>query len=203
MPRRKSISTETDSSGSESETETETETATDASEGAYRGHYPPPYMHPHHHHHHHMHHPSFGMGYGHPHEVSPGMGIGSELTGDTNATELAARERARTLLLEFRETKMNLQNIQKALEASQAENEKLNQALYQQRMLFSKERSEFASQKETWNRSRAALEDTVPESAKNEINDLSNSIIQAAKEKAALIEDNNLRGESAFRHSVG
>eukprot|EP00659_Diplonema_papillatum_P007953 gene7953-12204_t len=210
MPRRRPEAS-TSSTGS---TETGTDASDDESEsdGGRKGGWPggprhpgmgppgfygmAPPMHAHHMHHHHMAHMPYEM----LQRGAGGIGAGSDVTGDTNATELAARERARSLLLEFRETKQNLANVQKALDLSQTENERLNQVLYQQRMLFSKERSDFASQKEAWMRQAEALDAQVPPSAKQELEDLANSVIQANKEKAALAEELRLAKEKASAH---
>ena len=190
MPRGNSASSTSEETSSSYETDT---TDDDKGQGGYgmMGRYQPPGMgpgmfHPHHHHHHH-HHPMGMM-------MGGGGGLESDITGETNSTELAARERARTLLLEFRETKMNLTNTTKALEDAQAENKRLNQVLYQQRMLFSQERTEFNTSREAWQRDKENMSLSIPEPAKKEMEGLSASLITCSREKVQIEEELRISG---------
>ena len=183
-------STTDDSDSSESDTETNTTDDDDRRQRRGGGRYPagmpppgmmyPPHMH-HHHHHHHMHH----MHHNPYEQMSPNPVSDT----DASATEMAARERARTLLLEFREAKASLTASQKAFETSQGENERLNQVLYQQRMLFSKERTEFQQQRDQWERERAAMASNVPEATQQHLDDMASSVIEANRDKVAVGEE--------------
>eukprot|EP00755_Sulcionema_specki_P005488 Sspe_Gene.32894::Locus_16107_Transcript_1_1_Confidence_1.000_Length_2798::g.32894::m.32894 len=131
---------------------------------------------------------------------APRSPTGSEGTAETNSTELAARERARSLLLEFRETKLSLAAAQKALDVSQRENERLNQVLYEQRRLFAKERGAAVEREEQWKREKQQLQCELPDQAKIEMEELANSVIEISKEKAALAEELRLAREELEKH---
>ena len=151
--------------------------------------------HPHPHHHHHHHHPQHVSFPGLPPGSNAGLAAGgllagqSELTADTGTTEAAARERARVLLLEFRETKAALAGAQKALEQSQAENERLNDVLYQQRTLFNSERAEHEAAREAASRAHAAALDTVPEGVRAAAEAASASLVEANRARVEAEED--------------